>query len=248
MRTPGTGPATGSTPLPLPTSWRCATGSSPAPRPTSSSTAWSTWSARCASTPNRAIDERGAICDSEQWRRDARAGWGQPGPCNEMSLLSRWRKGLSANADVALPPAGSAPLPVPGIDRMPRRGRRLSPQRVVLGGIRTVLRLGTAVIIVVVVAVVAVSTAVITYVFLPLPVNLPEERPQPEAMASTVFALDGTPIGQFKGAESQVQVSAADIPDTIRRAVVAAEDHRFFKHRCVDSQAIGRALHADVAA
>jgi len=104
------------------------------------------------------------------------------------------------------------------------------------------------VIIVVVVAVVAVSTAVITYVFLPLPVNLPEERPQPEAMASTVFALDGTPIGQFKGAESQVQVSAADIPDTIRRAVVAAEDHRFFKHRGVDWQAIGRALHADVAA
>ena len=145
---------------------------------------------------------------------------------------------MSANADLALPPAGSAPVPVPGLD----------PQRIVLGGIRTVLRLGLAVIIVVVVAVVAVSTAVITYVFLPLPVNLPEERPQPEAMASTVFALDGTPIGQFKGAESQVQVSAADIPDTIRRAVVAAEDHRFFKHRGVDWQAIGRALHADVAA
>src|SRR5258706_7985677 len=177
----------------------------------------------------------------------ARAGASRD-PGTKMNVLSRWRKGLSANADLALPPAGAAPLPVPGIDRMPRRWRRLSPKRVVLGGVRSVFRLGVAVVIVVVVAVVAVSTAVITYVFLPLPVNLPEERPQPEAMASTVFALDGTPIGQFKGAESQVQVSAADIPDTIRRAVVAAEDHRLFKHRGVDWQAIGRALHADVAA
>src|SRR5258708_7454302 len=124
-----------------------------------------------------------------------------------MSLLSRWRKGFSANAEVALPPAGPAPLPVPGVHRFPRRSRRLSPKRVGLGSACSVLKLGAAVIIVVVVAVVAVSTVVITYVFLPLPVNLPEERPQPEAQASTVFALDGTPIGQFKGAESQVQVS-----------------------------------------
>ena len=81
---------------------------------------------------------------------------------------------------------------------------------------------------------------------MPLPVNLPEERLQPERQASTVFALDGTPIGVFKGAETQVEVSAENIPDTIRRAVVAAEDHRFFKHRGVDWQAIGRAIQEDI--
>ena len=152
---------------------------------------------------------------------------------------------MPANADLALPSAGSAPVPALPLAR---RWRRLTPKRVVVAAVKGVLGLGTAVIVVVLVAVVAVSTAVVTYVFLPLPVNLPEERIQPEAMASTVVALDGTPIGQFKGAESQVSVSAENIPDTIRRAVVAAEDHRFFHHRGVDWQAIGRAVQADLRA
>src|SRR5437764_5175147 len=183
------------------------------------------------------------MCDPGEWEvGPRRAGWG---PEHSMNVLSRWRKGLSAtNAEVALPSAAPA-LPVPGLDRAPRWWRRLTPKRLVLGGIRAVLKLTLTTIIVVVVTLVAAVTAVATYVFLPLPVNLPEERPQPEAQASTVYALDGTPIGQFKGAESQVSISAKDIPDTVRRAVVAAEDHRFFHHRGVDWQAIVRAAHAD---
>src|SRR5581483_6222026 len=117
-----------------------------------------------------------------------------------MSVLSRWRKGLSAtSAGVALPAA--------------RRSRRIpSPTRIVL-------KLGATTVVVGVVGLAMVTTAVATYVLLPLPVNLPEERIQPERQASTVYALDGTAIGQFKGADSQVTISAAEIPDTIRRAV-----------------------------
>jgi penicillin-binding protein 1A len=156
---------------------------------------------------------------------------------------------LSAtNAGIALPPSGETALPAPGLDRAPRRWRRLTPRRIVVGAVRSVLKLGTTVVIVVVVGLVAGTTALATYVFMPLPVNLPEERLQPERQASTVFALDGTPIGQFKGVETQVEVSPENIPDTIRRAVVAAEDHRFFKHRGVDWEAIGRAVQADVKA
>lgn len=154
----------------------------------------------------------------------------------------------ATNAGIALPPSGTTALPVPGIERAPRRWRRLTPRRVVVGTIKSVFKLGTAVVVVVLVGLVAGTTALVTYVFLPLPVDLPEERLQPERQASTVFALDGTPIGQFKGAETQVEVSAENIPDTIRRAVVAAEDHRFFKHRGVDWQAIGRAVHEDIKA
>jgi penicillin-binding protein 1A len=139
-------------------------------------------------------------------------------------------------------------VPVPGIERAPRRWRRLTPRRIVVGTIKSVFKLGTAVVVVVLVGLVAGTTALITYVFMPLPVDLPEERLQPERQASTVLALDGTPIGQFKGAETQVEVSAENIPDTIRRAVVAAEDHRFFKHRGVDWQAIGRAINEDIKA
>src|SRR5919205_4194867 len=163
-----------------------------------------------------------------------------------MSVLSRWRKGLSAtNAGIALPPSGETALPAPGLERAPRRWRRLTPRRIVLGTVKSVLKLSSAVIIVLLVALVGGTTALATYVFLPLPVNLPEERLQPERQASTVFALDGTPIGVFKGAETQTEVCPENTPDTIRRAVVAAEDHRFFKHRGVDWQAIGRAVEAD---
>jgi penicillin-binding protein 1A len=107
---------------------------------------------------------------------------------------------------------------------------------------------GSAVVVMVLVGLVAGTTALVAYVFLPLPVDLPEERLQPERQASTVFALDGTPIGVFKGAETQTEIAPENIPDTIRRAVVAAEDHRFFKHRGVDWQAIGRALQEDIKA
>jgi penicillin-binding protein 1A len=143
---------------------------------------------------------------------------------------------LAADAGIALPPAAPAPA------------LRLSPGRLAVGAARGVLRLVVTTALVVLVALVAAATAILTYVLLPLPVNLPDERPQPEAMASTVVALDGTAIGQFKGAESQVTISAKEIPDVIRRAVVAAEDHRFFKHRGVDWQSIGRAVHADARA
>jgi penicillin-binding protein 1A len=157
-----------------------------------------------------------------------------------MSVLSRGRKGLSAtNAELALPPAGPA---------APLGWRRLTPGRVAVGALRAVFKLSVTTVVVAVVALVAAVTAVATYVLLPLPVNLPEERPQPAAQASTVYALDGTPIGEFKGAESQMEISARDIPDTIRRTVVAAEDHRFFHHRGVDWQGIVRALHTDLRA
>ena len=123
----------------------------------------------------------------------------------------------ATNAGIALPPSGETALPAPGLEQVPVPGRwrRLTPRRIVVGALRSVLKLSTTVIILVVVGLVAASTALATYVFMPLPVNLPEERLQPERQASTVFALDGTPIGVFKGVETQVEVSPEDIPATI---------------------------------
>ncbi|MGH9036526.1 MAG: transglycosylase domain-containing protein, partial [Acidimicrobiia bacterium] len=113
---------------------------------------------------------------------------------------------------------------------------------------RTVRRVVTAVFVTPVVAAVTVMTALATYVLMPLPATLPQERSQPEARDSTVYAIDGTPIGQFRGVEQQKSVAPDAIPDTIRRAVVAAEDRRFFSHRGLDWWAIGRAVVADVQA
>ena len=113
---------------------------------------------------------------------------------------------------------------------------------------RLVRRVMTAVFVTPVVAAGTVATSLATYVFMPLPATLPQERSQPEARASTVYAIDGTPIGQFRGVEQQTAVTAENIPDTVRRAVVAAEDRRFFSHRGIDWQAVGRAVVADVQA
>jgi penicillin-binding protein 1A len=153
---------------------------------------------------------------------------------------------LSRPGDESVPTA--APQGPPVSRRPPRR----RPRRLLFGFLRfswrAVVLAVTTVTVVPLLVVAALLTAVLTYILLPLPVTLPPARPQPEARASTVYAIDGTPIGEFRGAEQQVSVSPDDIPDTIRRAVVAAEDHRFFDHRGVDWQAVGRAVITDVRA
>ena len=63
---------------------------------------------------------------------------------------------------------------------------------------KTVRRLVMAVFVTPLVAGVTAVTSVATYVFMPLPATLPEERSQPEARASTVYAIDGTPIVDLK--------------------------------------------------
>lgn len=90
------------------------------------------------------------------------------------------------------------------------------------------------------------GVALATYLFMPLPATLPEARPQADSRVSTVYAADGTPIGEFREAESRVPIDADEIPDTIKRAVVAAEDHEFYAHEGVDWRGIGRAFWADV--
>jgi penicillin-binding protein 1A len=92
----------------------------------------------------------------------------------------------------------------------------------------------------------AAGVAVVTYLFMPLPANLPQERPQADSRKSTVYASDGTPIGEFRESESRVVIAADQIPDTIRRAVVASEDHEFYKHPGVDWRGIVRAFWSDV--
>ena len=63
---------------------------------------------------------------------------------------------------------------------------------------------------------------------------------------STVYAVDGSPIGEFKEAESRVVIPADQIPKTIKIAVIASEDHEFYNHAGVDWRGIARAFWADV--
>jgi penicillin-binding protein 1A len=90
------------------------------------------------------------------------------------------------------------------------------------------------------------GTAAATYVLLPLPAAPPEMRPLPVVERSVVYAADGSVIGEFREAVSRVPVAAEQIPDTIRRAVVAAEDHTFHDHSGIDWKGLGRAAWKNV--
>jgi penicillin-binding protein 1A len=61
------------------------------------------------------------------------------------------------------------------------------------------------------------------------------------AVVSTVYDVRGRPIGEFYH-QRRVVVALERIPSHVIRAVLAAEDARFFKHKGVDGFAILRAL------
>src|SRR5690606_42127946 len=55
-----------------------------------------------------------------------------------------------------------------------------------------------------------------------------------------VYASDGELIGEF-GEERRTFVHIEDVPDVVKKAVLAAEDTRFFEHVGVDLVGVARA-------
>ncbi len=90
------------------------------------------------------------------------------------------------------------------------------------------------------------GVALATYLFMPLPASLPQEKPQADSRVSTVYAVDGSPIGEFREAESRVVIPADQISKNMKIAVVASEDHEFYQHAGVDWRGIARAFWADL--
>ncbi len=72
--------------------------------------------------------------------------------------------------------------------------------------------------------------------------DLAEYRPP---TSTRVYAWDGTLIGEF-GRERRIFAPYDQIPQTVVRAFLAAEDHSFFQHGGIDVQGVGRALGRDV--
>jgi membrane peptidoglycan carboxypeptidase len=63
---------------------------------------------------------------------------------------------------------------------------------------------------------------------------------------SVVYAADGSVLATLHGDEDRVVVPLAAIPTTVRAAVLAIEDARFYQHGALDPHGIARALLADV--
>ncbi len=74
-----------------------------------------------------------------------------------------------------------------------------------------------------------------------------EERKARELpQTSFMYAADGSLLTSFHAEEDRVVVPLDQIPDIVRRAIVAVEDRRFYQHPGVDLRALLRAAYVDV--
>jgi penicillin-binding protein 1A len=112
---------------------------------------------------------------------------------------------------------------------------------------RTLRLVGALIMTVLVVPPVMVAVALVTLLQAPLPAgNLPEERPFVTSLPSTVYDSNGDQIATFRGFDRTVAVQWEEIPDSVRNAVVAIEDQRFWTHPGVDLEGIGRAFRTNL--
>src|SRR5919205_2767053 len=70
-----------------------------------------------------------------------------------------------------------------------------------------------------------------------VPVNL-----QPLAERSVVYARDGSVLDTFHAEENRVPVPLDRVPDHVVRAVLDAEDDRFWEHGAIDVRGLTRAM------
>jgi penicillin-binding protein 1A len=77
------------------------------------------------------------------------------------------------------------------------------------------------------------------------PRSLDNAAPLNPAESSHIMAADGTLVTTVHAEENRETVPLSQIPESLRDAVVAIEDERFWQHKGVDTKAVGRALYAD---
>lgn len=119
---------------------------------------------------------------------------------------------------------------------------RDSAERDVGAALGTALKVLIAVVIsALIVPPVAAGVAGFTLLRAPLPGDLPDQRPQIEALPSVAFDRYGNQIAVFRGFDRTVPIEASDVPDIVNMAVVAIEDQRFYEHNGVDLEGIARA-------
>lgn len=81
--------------------------------------------------------------------------------------------------------------------------------------------------------------AMLTYPTLPSLEALTDYRPK---IPLRVYSADGVLIGEF-GEERRALVKIDEVPDLMKKAVLAAEDDRFYKHGGVDYMGVLRAVY-----
>ncbi len=88
------------------------------------------------------------------------------------------------------------------------------------------------------------SAALGLLLFGTLPGTVPEEKPLPVSVPSTVYDADGNQIGSFHQYDLTLPMTPQDVPEVLKDAVVAAEDRKFWSHNGVDPEGMVRAAWA----
>jgi penicillin-binding protein 1A len=104
------------------------------------------------------------------------------------------------------------------------------------GRVLVPLALGSAMVPIAVVAILAAA------LFSVPSAKLPSENLDARPQITRLYAADGSEIAALRGFETFIPVAMDDIPGTLKDAVVAIEDHRFYSHRGVDARGVLRAL------
>lgn len=91
-------------------------------------------------------------------------------------------------------------------------------------------------------ALVLLFAAIITYPTLPSLDALTEYQPK---RPLEIFSAEGTLIGEF-GEEKRVLVKIDEVPDLMKKAILAAEDERFYEHGGVDYIGVVRAALSNI--
>ena len=98
-----------------------------------------------------------------------------------------------------------------------------------------------------IVPIVTAGTALASIVYLPLPAPpLPEPKPGIESRITHIYDASGAEIGVLRKFDTSIPVTAADIPEVLKQAVVSVEDKRFYSHGGIDPWGALRALWADL--
>src|SRR5450830_1681924 len=142
------------------------------------------------------------------------------------------------NGKAPTPAPAAAPSPEPTTPvAAPKTKKRLHPViRILLGTV------GTLVALVLMAVLVLGFVVTLAYPKLPDLDSLTDYRPK---IPLRVFSADGVLIGEF-GEERRSLVHIQDIPDVMKKAVLAIEDDRFYQHGGVDYQGILRATFSNL--
>ena len=91
-----------------------------------------------------------------------------------------------------------------------------------------------------------VAIALGIVLFAPVPITVPAKKALPQIQPSRVYDANGDLLTIFRKVDSNIAVTGKNIPLILKRAVIAAEDRRFYTHSGVDAIGLVRALRRDL--